>query len=543
MKRLVAVLVVASCSSREPIKPTPSSWPSPDAWKTLASQLTGKLVQPTAATPSKNPWALQDDPAATQSTGWIDAWTAVPSTYVVAAENASDVSAAVKFARANHVPLVVRGTGHDYLGRSTRPNSLMVWTHAMRAIAVDDAFVPHGCSMPAMPAVNIGAGARWGEAYEVVTTQHHRYVQGGGCLSVGVAGGFLQGGGFGSYSRKFGTAAASLLEAEVVTADGQIRIANACQNQDLFWALRGGGGGTFGVVTRVTLMTHPLPETFGIARGTITAHDPEAFRALVAEFLTFYRDHLDNEHWGESINLAGNVLSLSLSFEGLSQDEVDHAWQPFRDWLAHHHELDGTVEVHAFPFAAHWNPALLRVFPDVIRVDDRPNAPTANFWWTGDSEQIGAYWYAYQSRWLPRTLLGDIPRLAGALAEASHHWSVGIHFNKALAAAAPDALARSRATATNPAVYDATALVIIAALADGPPDRARGAKERSAVAAAMKPIHDLAPTAGAYVNEADYFEPDWQRAFWGDNYARLLAIKRTYDPTGLFTCHHCVGSE
>ena len=70
-----------------------------------------------------------------------------------------------------------------------------------------------------------------------------RYVQGGGCTTVGVAG-LVQGGGFGSFSKAFGTAAASLLEAQIVTADGKVRVANAVQEPDLFWALKGGGGGT-----------------------------------------------------------------------------------------------------------------------------------------------------------------------------------------------------------------------------------------------------------------------------------------------------------
>ncbi len=78
-------------------------------------------------------------------------------------------------------------------------------------------------------------------------------------------GGLVQSGGFGSFSKHYGTAAGSLLEAEVVTADGKIRIANACTNSDLFWALKGGGGGTFGVVTRMTLRVHDLPESFAVA--------------------------------------------------------------------------------------------------------------------------------------------------------------------------------------------------------------------------------------------------------------------------------------
>jgi FAD/FMN-containing dehydrogenase len=75
------------------------------------------------------------------------------------------------------------------------------------------------------------------------------------------------------------------------------------------------------------------------------------------------------------------------------------------------------------------------------------------------------------------------------------------------------------------------------------PDLARARADRDAVNAAMQPLVAIAPDAGSYVNETDYFEPDWQRAFWGENYPKLLAIKRTYDPDNLFTCHHCVGSE
>ena len=84
-------------------------------------------------------------------------------------------------------------------------------------------------------------------------------MQGGGCGTVGVAG-LVSGGGFGSFSKNFGTAAAGLLEAEIVTADGAVRIVNACTNPDLFWALKGGGGGSFGVVTRLTLRTRELPD-------------------------------------------------------------------------------------------------------------------------------------------------------------------------------------------------------------------------------------------------------------------------------------------
>ena len=133
-----------------------------------------------------------------------------------------------------------------------------------------------------------------------MTTKAGRYVQGGGCTTVGVAG-LVQGGGFGSFSKGFGTGAASLLEAEVVTADGQVRIANACTTPDLVWALKGGGGGTFGVVTRLTLATHELPATFGAVDASLTAaSDASAYRELVAQVMSFCRDSLPQPALGRA---------------------------------------------------------------------------------------------------------------------------------------------------------------------------------------------------------------------------------------------------
>ncbi|NEU35101.1 FAD-binding protein, partial [bacterium LRH843] len=77
-------------------------------------------------------------------------------------------------------------------------------------------------------AVTVGAGTRWLEAYNTVTNKHHEYVQGGGCTTVGAAGGFTQGGGFGSWSKEFGTGAAGIVQAEIVIANGKVLIANEC---------------------------------------------------------------------------------------------------------------------------------------------------------------------------------------------------------------------------------------------------------------------------------------------------------------------------
>jgi len=199
--------------------------PDSDAAKELAKNL-------------KNPYFIGDTPGLTETLGWVDAWATQPSVYAVAARNAQDIAAAVNFARENDLRLVVKGGGHSYQGTSNAPDSLLIWTRHMHDIQMHNAFVPDGCehTMQPQPAVTVGAGTFGMQAYTAVTIEGGKYVQGGGCLTVGLAG-LLQGGGFGSFSKHYGTAAASLLEAEVVTADGQIRIANACTNPDLFWAL------------------------------------------------------------------------------------------------------------------------------------------------------------------------------------------------------------------------------------------------------------------------------------------------------------------
>jgi len=139
----------------------------------------------------------------------------------------------------------------------------------MDQITLHDSFVPEGSGdTEPRQAVTIEAGARWLPTYNAVTTKAGRYVQGGGCATVGVAG-LIQSGGFGSFSKNYGLAAASLLQAEIVTADGKVLIANGSANPDLFWALKGGGGGSFGVVTKVTLATYELPVSFGRVGGEL----------------------------------------------------------------------------------------------------------------------------------------------------------------------------------------------------------------------------------------------------------------------------------
>jgi FAD/FMN-containing dehydrogenase len=497
-----------------------------------------------------NPWAIEDDPGAFHTTGWHGAHVSRHSPRVVAAESAADVAAAVDFAREHGAGLVIKGTGHDYLGRSCAPGSLMIWTHRMREVTVHDRFVPAGspAGVAGVPAITVGAGTRWLEAYQALLP-HGRYVQGGGCVTVGAAGGFTQGGGFGSLSRRYGTAAGNMLEAEVVLASGEIVTANAVSHADLFWALRGGGGGTFGVVTRLTLATHPAPRTLGRVTGMITARSDADFARLLGRLAPIL-PALCDEHWGEHLAFAFlNVAEFGLLAGDLPDEQLQALWAPFLDWVRGQPDAYRCdVSAQTMPFAL-WDHEARS--PDSLRHDDRPGAPPGRFWNAQNQIEVSWYLHAYQSHWLPRRLLDDPGTLADTLYRASRPWGFRLDFNKALSGAAASALARDRATAINPAVFDAAALAISASWQERThpgvpghePDPDLAQAGRRAVTQAMDVIRAAAPGAGSYVNETDYHEPDWQTSFWGGNYARLLEIKHAYDPANLFRVHHGVGSE
>ncbi|MBV8192370.1 MAG: FAD-binding oxidoreductase [Alphaproteobacteria bacterium] len=556
--------------------PGGKGWPSETEWQELARSVEGRLTKlhssldvcrTAPAGPAcrelfrelKNPYFIGDDPSLTQTTGWLDAWETQTSAYVVAAQSTADVVAAVNFAREKKLRLVVRGGAHSYLGTSNAYHSLMIWTRHMADIVLHDAFVPSGCADKAPePAASIGPGAIWMHTYDAVTTRGGRYVQGGGCGTVGVAG-LVQGGGFGSYSKNFGTAAGNLLEAEVVTADGAVRIANACTNSDLFWALKGGGGGTFGVVTRLTLRTHALPPFFGFASVVIDARSDDSFRKLVRRFLDFYAERLVNPNWGEIANVRPHRrLDIQMSFQGLTAEEAQALWQPFLQWVSAAPQEFDVVKapaIRAVPARHRWDPQFLkRNAPGAIRSDDRPGASDANIFWAANLSEAGHFIEDFQSLWLPAALLSEPQRdrLTTALLAAAQHSTVELHFQKGLFGGSEQAIRDARDTATNPAMIDAFALAIVASEAPPAyagmsghlPDLERGRRNAAAVRAAFACLFaEVKPRGACYVAESEYFLLDWQDAYWGPNYPRLRAVKQKYDPDSVFFVRHGVGSE
>jgi FAD/FMN-containing dehydrogenase len=558
-------------------RPKDPSWPSKAAWEQLDRDTGGNLIavnSPLVACANQsgtqacsnlfenlhNPYFIGNNPALTQTLGWTEAWTSSPSVYAVAARNAHDIAAAVNFAREHDLRLVVKGGGHSYLGTSNAPDSLLVWTRHMREITLHDAFVGSGCTgvERPQPAVTIESGALWVHAYDAVTTKAGRYVQGGGCTTVGVAG-LVQSGGFGSFSKHYGTAAAALLEVEVITADGRIRTANACTNSDLFWALKGGGGGTFGVVSRLTLRMRELPQYFGAAHMTIKASSAQAFRRLIREFVSFYAERLFSDRWGEHVAFGGDdTFEISMVSYDVASADATETWQPFLDWVGRRpgdYTFAAPPRLLSVPPRYWWNlEAIERVAPSAVSVNRGPDARPGEFWWAGDGGQVGQFLYGYESLWLPATLLEHDAqeRLADALFAGSRHNDVELHFNKGLAGAPPEAIEAAKNTATNPALLHAFALAITAdgqgpaypGIAGHEPDSAAGRARSRQVDACMNELRALVPgTGGSYLSESNFFEPDWQHSYWGSNYQRLAAVKKQYDPDGLFFVHHGAGSE
>lgn len=564
-------LLAAARSNWQRPRPDKPGWPTVPEWKGLEVGLTGKLLQPTSLIDQcrgestsecnrvfeniRNPYVIRDSAALTQSLGWADAWVSEPSAYVVAAEHANDVSAAITFARKHRLRLVVKGGGHAYQGTSNARDSLMIWTRNLTSHALHENFTPRGSDRGEGPAVSLGAGMIWQEAYQAVMTEGRRYVQGGGCLTVGVAG-LVASGGFGSHSKGFGSAASNLLEAEIVTADGRLRVVNRHKDPELFWALKGGGGGNFGVVTRLTLRTHPLPQSIGEISADIAAHDPASFASLIELAMAFCERRLLSPNWGEQLIFRPrNRMQIRTSFQDIDQTEATRIWDDFfAEVRARAPALTlSNITILAGPGHLGWDAKFLQTLPGMVRNDARTGSPPTNIYWADNAGEVAQFIHGYSSTWLPAELLrdGSRARLVRALADTASRWKVSLHLNKGLAGATEATRALARDTATNPAFVDAFALAILGAeeasvypgVAGHEPNWQAARQDASNIRAAAVPLRRLIAQPASYVSESDYFETHWQEAFWGANYPRLERIKRRYDPDGLFFAHHMVGSE
>ena len=242
---LLAGGVVSGCSNpsshgAEGEDTTPSTGPNsgPPNWRTLAGSLRGALLQPGDA----------GYPAA----GHLYNSLYTPDAAAIAqCESASDVQRCIAFAREHNVELTARAGGHSYGGYSSCPG-LVIDVSRMQGISTGGA-TAHGQGV-----ATVGAGATLINVYSQLGSQG-LLLPGGSCPTVGIAG-LALGGGIGVFSRAYGLTCDQMASVEIVTADGVLRRCGPGQDEDLYWASRGGGGGNFGIVTSFGFQVHPIPE-------------------------------------------------------------------------------------------------------------------------------------------------------------------------------------------------------------------------------------------------------------------------------------------
>lgn len=272
-----------------PSPTTAGSTPTPSApdWNTFSRSLNGRLFRP----------GQSDYPAAHQL--FNPRWDTVQPAGVVRAADATDVQKAVNFARQHRLACVPKCGGHSYVGASTVGNGLMIDLGAMNEMTY------------ANDALTVGGGARLYDVH-VFLDEHGRSLPTGTCPTVGVAG-LALGGGMGVHTRTFGLTCDRILSMDVITADGVVRNVGASSDADLFWALRGSGGGNLGIVTAFRFATIPATK-LGVFRLTW----PESNAAAVVQGWQKFAESAPITSWGNLHIDAGSNGTLSIHVLGIS---------------------------------------------------------------------------------------------------------------------------------------------------------------------------------------------------------------------------------
>ncbi|ROT43747.1 FAD binding domain-containing protein [Sodiomyces alkalinus F11] len=437
--------------------------------------------------------------------------------YAVRVNCNSDVAAALRFAKENNLRVVVRNTGHDFLGRSTGAGALAIWTQSLKSIQFTDWSDDHYAG----PAAYVGAGVL---GYEILEAAHAQglSVVTGECATVGLAGGFTQGGGHSPLSTAFGLAADQTLAFHVVTANGRTVTASPSENQDLYWALSGGGGGTFGVVVGMAVRAHPAAENVGGAAFQLLAPlvGRDQFDAAVAQFYALLPHMVDH--------------GAMLVFYNTDQMLV---LKPLTVWNA---TAAYVRDVVLAPFAA----ALADMGVQLPILYTESSYRDHYDQHLGPLPQGGVEVQRYQfgGRLIPRAAVEEKENAAALQAVVSHLTSNGVLAVGSVANySRPDGVP---ANAVHPAWRDTLIQMQLITYWDpAAPWEDMVAAQHRMTEEFMPLVEAVTPGSGAYMNEADFRQPDWQEAFFGANYERLLEVKKKWDPESRFYAFKGVGSE
>ncbi|KAF9572852.1 hypothetical protein EC968_009417 [Mortierella alpina] len=448
--------------------------------------------------------------------------------YTVKALTFEHVQNTVRFAAKNNIRLAIKNTGHDYLGRSTAASSINLWVYYMKDMSFSNNFVPEGApaGSSGSGAVVLGSGVLWEDVYKAAE-ERKVVVVGGAEATVGTSGGYCQAGGHSPISPRYGLCVDNVLQYKVVTADGELKVANSYQNTDLFWALRGGGGGTFGVVVEAVYKTHPAFKSMNFASyHFFYKNDTQTVPKVLDAFLS-RQVEWSEAGWSGYAYVLENFMALLYYLPDADLATAKASLDPFLGELTNL----GTVKVEGniTNFPSYWQAY------DSLRPADQKNA--------GTNTLLG-------SRLIPRRNFESktgVKKLTAALVNIQKDLKdygnpVGAFITHLVAGGAV-----RNGTSAETSVLPAwrNALVHIVAMTGWTDDTPLTIQKLFArkLTAATGRLRELTPGSGSYFNEADPNEPNWQTSFFGSNYKRLKVIKDKVDPQGVFACSKCVGSE
>ncbi|KAL4953929.1 hypothetical protein BDW69DRAFT_205502 [Aspergillus filifer] len=430
--------------------------------------------------------------------------------YAVNVSSASQVSKTLAFARENNIRLVIRNTGHDYQGKSTGAGGLGLWMHHLK----DLEFTTHKDSDYTGPALKMGAGVQGFEAYSVADENGYQVV-GGECPTVGIAGGYTQGGGHSALSSRYGLGADQALAWEVVDGRGRHIIATRDnEHKDLYWALSGGGGGTYAVVLSLTVKVHPSTPVSGLnLTFSRTGLSREAYYAAISSFQKTQVDIVDAG--GMAITTFTNESFILSPVTG-PDIPVDNLISLLQPWISTLNSLSIKYETHSAQF------------------------PTYLSQFTGMQGAIPVGIAQYGGWLIPRSVVLNSTRelttaFESIVEDGGTVINVALDVSKNVAGGVDNAVL--------PAWREALVHSTLTTIWDWTDIEAMQEAQRKMTEKYIPLLQRLAPGSGAYLNEGDFRQPNFQAAFYGANYERLSAIKSAYDPDDLFYALTGVGSE
>ncbi|KAH8880230.1 putative isoamyl alcohol oxidase [Thozetella sp. PMI_491] len=460
------------------------------------------------------------------------------SPYVVNATSEEQISIAMKWASGRNIRIVIKGTGHEISGRSNGAYSLLIWTRNFNSLKADPAWSLPGSTTGETENVLIaGSGNVWGHALTYALS-FGRVVVSGADQSVGLGGHMQGGGGHGPFSSTYGLAADQILQVRVVTPAGRILVADATQNRDIFWAVRGGGAGQYWVVTEFVLRTHPAPSS--VASAVI-------YMAIPGTNGTKPDPVVADASWYAAASLLHDMpdlMELGLTGGGII--------------FGQEKELGANLAINIVAYnsttdelAKTLGPVLLRMNPANKSLVTVGLVNEVNYISFGDyfvntqnnnNEYGAADRFAYlSSRLLGRKQLSDLPISDIAswlqrLTEATTEYEIPSQVIIQMSGGPGTRNVPSQMQGAANPVWRETYLHTILWAADLSKTKDMLPQDSINAAADFTEEHietvwrQWAPETGAYMNEANALDSEFKHSFYGTNYDRLVEIKRKFDP-------------